>query len=61
MAAKTTGQVSNDNTADRPAWLDQVLGVMSPPFTFRNGRPAQQNAALGPNAAAPAAPARQRG
>jgi hypothetical protein len=44
-----------------PAWLDQVLGCLSPAFTFRNGgsaitgnpvaerKPAQQNAAIVPN------------
>jgi len=43
--------------ADGPAWLDQVLGVLSPPFSFRNGgsavtggggsgkKPGQQSAA----------------
>lgn len=41
--------------SDRPAWLDQVLGCLSPPFSFRNGgsaitgnvkRPTQQSAAV---------------
>jgi hypothetical protein len=43
-----------------PAWLDQVLGCLSPPFTFRNGgsaitgangadrKSAQQQAAIPP-------------
>jgi hypothetical protein len=56
-----------------PAWLDQVLGCLSPPFSFRNGGSAitgvgaadrgttQQGAAI-PAADGPAKPkARQRG
>ncbi len=46
--------------ANDTAWLDQVLGCLSPPFTFRNGgsaitagrgkdgRPCQQSAAVTP-------------
>jgi hypothetical protein len=28
---------SIDSTETGPVWLDQVLGCLSPPFTFRNG------------------------
>jgi hypothetical protein len=53
--------------ADGPAWLDQVLGLRSPPFTFRNGgsaivagpageqRPAKQSAAAKPSRSPPKA------
>jgi hypothetical protein len=55
-----------------PAWLDQVLGCLSPAFTFRNGgsaitgnpvadrKPAQQNATI-PQAEGTAKPKSQRG
>jgi hypothetical protein len=28
---------SNTKTSNGPAWLDQVLGCLSPAFSFRNG------------------------
>ena len=52
MSASTT------KTSNGPAWLDQVLGCLSPAFSFRNGgsaitgniaedrKPAQQSAAI---------------
>ena len=55
MSASTT------KPGNGPAWLDQVLGCLSPAFTFRNGgsaitgnpaadrKPAQQNAAIPQN------------
>ncbi len=46
---------SSTKTTNGPAWLDQVLGCLSPAFSFRNGgsaitggagKPGQQKAAV---------------
>jgi len=65
--------VSTTKPSNGPAWLDQVLGCLSPAFSFRNGgsaitgnpaadrKPAQQNAAI-PQNEGPAKPkGKQRG
>jgi hypothetical protein len=55
-----------------PAWLDQVLGCLSPPFSFRNGGSAitgnaedrktvQQGAAIPPTDGTARPKAKQRG
>jgi len=55
-----------------PAWLDQVLGCLSPAFSFRDGgsaitgnavdrKPAQQNAAIPQNEGAAKPKGKQRG
>jgi hypothetical protein len=67
VSASTTKPGAGAN----PAWLDQVLGCLSPPFSFRNGGSAitgtgdrgsaQQGAAI-PSVDGPAKPkVRQRG
>ncbi len=37
MAAKKTMSGSINSTENGPVWLDQVLGCLSPPFSFRKG------------------------
>ena len=67
MSASTT------KPGNGPAWLDQVLGCLSPAFSFRNGgsaitgnpaadrKTAQQNAAIPQGEGAAKAKAKQRG
>jgi hypothetical protein len=60
MSILTTKPISGakPGAGASPAWLDQVLGCLSPPFSFRNGgsaitgpgASAQQHAALRPAA-----------
>jgi len=64
---------STTKPGNGPAWLDQVLGCLSPAFTFRNGgsaitgnpaadrKPAQQNAAISPSEGSAKPKGKQRG
>jgi len=64
---------STTKPGNGPAWLDQVLGCLSPAFTFRNGgsaitgnpaadrKPAQQNAAISPSEGPAKPKGKQRG
>jgi hypothetical protein len=63
---------STTKPVNRPAWLDQVLGCLSPAFSFRNGgsaitgnpaadRKAQQSAAIPQSEGAAKPKAKQRG
>ena len=63
MSASTT------KPSNGPDWLDQVLGCLSPAFSFRNcgsaitgnRKPAQQNAAIPQNEGAAKPKGKQRG
>ena len=69
MSASSTKPASGTG----PAWLDQVLGCLSPAFSFRNGgsaitgnvaadrKPAQQNAAIPQNEGTAKPKGKQRG
>lgn len=63
---------ASTKTTNGPAWLDQVLGCLSPAFSFRNGgsaitgnlaadRKAQQNAAMTEREGAAKPKGKQRG
>jgi hypothetical protein len=76
---RATGQgvvkvsASSTKTNNGPAWLDQVLGCLSPAFSFRNGgsaitgniaadrKPTQQSAAILPTDGTAKPKGRQRG
>ena len=56
--SRVSASSTKPGSGNGPAWLDQVLGCLSPPFSFRNGgsaitgskgpdgKPAQQSAAI---------------
>jgi hypothetical protein len=62
--SKVSASSTKPGSGNGPAWLDQVLGCLSPAFSFRNGgsaitgapadgrKPVQQSAAIRPDGTA---------